>query len=153
MAVVLSLHYSTFITANLTFNLVTEIFFYAWRWNTKKRSSCAAIETCVAVSKKCRTMRNKPISQFGVSKNTCARRDKKKHIFFFFCHAKYTHEFALKKICIFKICLILSRRARVFFETPNYLILSAELCRMAQKIVSYEHLLQGTTKQKEINKT
>ena len=37
------------------------------------------------------------ISQFGVSKNTCARRDKKKHIFFFFCHAKYTHEFALKK--------------------------------------------------------
>ena len=38
------------------------------------------------------------ISQFGVSKNTCARRDKKKHIFFFFCHAKYTHEFALKKI-------------------------------------------------------
>ena len=59
------------------------------------------------------------ISQFGVSKNTCARRDKKKHIFFFFCHAKYTHEFALKKICIFKICLILSRRAHVFFETPN----------------------------------
>ena len=38
-----------------------------------------------------------PISQFGVSKNTCARRDKKKHIFFFFCHAKYTHVFALKK--------------------------------------------------------
>ena len=36
------------------------------------------------------------ISQFGVSKNTCARRDKKKHIFFFFCHAKYTHELALK---------------------------------------------------------
>ena len=59
------------------------------------------------------------ISQFGVSKNTCARRDKKKHIFLFFCHAKYTHEFALKKVCIFKICLILSRRAHVFFETPN----------------------------------
>ena len=37
------------------------------------------------------------ISQFGVSKNTCARRDKEKHIFFFFCHAKNTHEFALKK--------------------------------------------------------
>ena len=59
------------------------------------------------------------ISQFGVSKNTCARRDKKKHKFFFFCHAKYTQQFALKKICIFKICLILSRRAHVFFETPN----------------------------------
>ena len=59
------------------------------------------------------------ISQFGVSKNMCARRDKKKHIFFFFCHAKYTHESALKKNCIFKICLILSRRAHVFFETPN----------------------------------
>lgn len=50
---ILTLHFSTFITANLTLNLVTEIFFYAWRWNTKKRSSCAAIETCVAVSKKC----------------------------------------------------------------------------------------------------
>ena len=66
----------------------------------------------------CRIL-TRTISQFGVSKNTCARRDKKKHIFFFFCHAKYTHEFALKKYCISKICLILSRRAHVFFETPN----------------------------------
>lgn len=65
------------------------------------------------------SLKRSPISQFGVSGDTCARRDKKKHIFFFFCHAKYTHEFALKKLCIFKICLILSRRAHVFFETPN----------------------------------
>ena len=56
-----------------------------------------------------------PISQFGVSTNTFARRDKKKHIFLFFCHPKYTHEFAFKKNCIFKICLILSRRAHLCF--------------------------------------
>jgi len=61
------------------------------------------------------------ISQFGVSKTTCARRDKKKHIIFFFCHTKYLHEFAFKIFCIFNICLILSRRAQVFFETPNWL--------------------------------
>ena len=31
-------------------------------------------------------------------------------------------EYALKNFCIFKICLILSRRAHVVFETPNWLI-------------------------------
>ena len=44
---------------------------------------------------------------------------------------------------------------RLFFlETmQNKSILSAELCKMAQQIVPKEHLLEGTTKQKESNKT
>jgi hypothetical protein len=73
------------------------------------------------------------ISQFGVSKNTCARRDKKKHIIFFFCHAKYLHEFAFKLFCVFNICLILSRRAQVFFETPNWLIVQRWLSQTNSK--------------------
>ena len=69
------------------------------------------------------------ISQFGVSKNTCARRDKKKHIFFFFCHAKYTHEFALKKIVFLRYAWFYPD-ARTCFLKLRTSLFSTSSCRL-----------------------
>ena len=54
---------------------------------------------------------------------SCARRDKNKNIIVFFCYDNKMHIFAFQTLCIFKICIYLSRRAHVFFVTPNWLVI------------------------------